>query len=385
MSVSIIDTVLAKHNIISDLEQHDVTSLYEALKRVKDPRQKRGIRYPFTDLLLICAAAVASNARSITVIHEWATHARDILHAHNIRVPSLSTIQRVLTLVNAELLDAAISGWARNCARHKAQADDSHPQVLSIDGKALRGSASTDSAATFLLAAIDQRTGTVLAQTRIPGKTNEIPYFQPLLNEFSQLTGVVVTADALHTQHEHAHYLNRRGAFYVFTVKGNQPTLLKSIQTLNWKNAPVCTKSTEKIGGRLVTRTVRAVPCPPRVRFPGATQVLQITRSLHGATADTSVAEIVYVITNVPVTLATGRVIALWLRQHWHIENRVHWVRDVTFDEDRSQTRTQNAAHAMASFRNAAINIHRLAGETNIAKALRTTDRNPMRGLQLVL
>ena len=94
--------------------------------------------------------------------------------------------------------------------------------------------------------------------------------------------------------------------------------------------------------------------------------------------------EHVFVITSLPADQADPEQLADYIRGHWSIENRLHWVRDVTFDEDRSQIRTGNAAHVMATIRNLAISVHRLAGATDIAKALRATMRNPKLAGQLI-
>ena len=95
--------------------------------------------------------------------------------------------------------------------------------------------------------------------------------------------------------------------------------------------------------------------------------------------------ETVYAITDLRPHQARPDELAVWLRGHWHIENKLHWVRDVTFAEDHSQVRTGSAPQVMATFRNLAISLHRLAGATNIASALRHHARNATRPLQLLM
>ena len=110
---------------------------------------------------------------------------------------------------------------------------------------------------------------------------------------------------------------------------------------------------------------------------------MRLTRDrLDHKTGDTSRGH-VFVITSLPADHASPEQLADYIRGHWGIENRLHWVRDVTFDEDRSQVRVGNAAHVMASVRNLAISIHRLAGAANIAKALRNAARHPNIARQL--
>jgi hypothetical protein len=95
--------------------------------------------------------------------------------------------------------------------------------------------------------------------------------------------------------------------------------------------------------------------------------------------------EVVYAITSLSAAQATEAELAAWIRGHWCVENRLHWVRDVTFDEDRSQIRTRNGPRVMATLRNLAIGLLRLAGATNIAQALRHHAWDPLRPVELLL
>lgn len=111
---------------------------------------------------------------------------------------------------------------------------------------------------------------------------------------------------------------------------------------------------------------------------------MRLTRDRHDHKTGVKTREHVFVITSLTADQAGPEQLADYVRGHWGIENRLHWVRDVTFDEDRSQVRTGNAAHVMASIRNLAISVHRLAGETNIAKALRAAMRHPEIAYKLI-
>ncbi|MGH3949956.1 MAG: transposase, partial [Pseudonocardiaceae bacterium] len=95
--------------------------------------------------------------------------------------------------------------------------------------------------------------------------------------------------------------------------------------------------------------------------------------------------EVAYAVTSLTAEQATARQLATWVRGHWHIENRLHWVRDVTYGEDASLVRTGNGPRAMASLRNLAISMLRLAGATNIAHALRHQAWDPLRPVKLLL
>lgn len=203
------------------------------------------------------------------------------------------------------------------------------------------------------------------------------------MGRLGDLSGVIITADALHTQREHADYLHHRGAHYVLTVKENQRALRKRISSQTWSTRPVQHICREKGHGRTTAWQVTTQPAQDWIDFPHAKQTIRLTRDRHDHKTGEKTREHVFAITSLPADQATPEELAGYIRGHWGIENRLHWVRDVTYREDASQIRTGHGAHVMATFRNLAISIHRLAGATNIAKALRTAMRDPQIARQL--
>jgi hypothetical protein len=171
---------------------------------------------------------------------------------------------------------------------------------------------------------------------------------------------------------------------YLMIVKANQPGLLARITALPWAEVPPTATDDSRGHGRVETRTLQTLTAARGIGFPYAKQVIRITRErLVTATGQHSV-EVVYAICSLPFEHARPAMIARWLRQHWGIEVRVHWVRDVTWDEDRSTVRTGAAPQVMASLRNTALNLHRLRGADNIAEACRVTAFSSDRGLDLL-
>ena len=150
----------------------------------------------------------------------------------------------------------------------------------------------------------------------------------------------------------------------------------------SWQTTPVSSSIAGSGHGRLERRTVKATEVGAGLGFPHATQVLQVRRTVtrNGRKS----VEIVYLITSMPMTAAAPTQIATWIRGHWGIETRLHWVRDVTFDEDRSTIRTGTGPQVMAAIRNTAISILRLAGHTSIAVGLRHHSRDPHRPIDLL-
>jgi len=146
-----------------------------------------------------------------------------------------------------------------------------------------------------------------------------------------------------------------------------------------------CAQTTDQHGGRIETRRLRAsTALQGYLEWPGHQQVLEMRRTVtHKRTGQTR-REVVHGITSLAPERATTReLLELW-RAHWHIENRLHWVRDVTFDEDRSQVRAGHAPQVMATLRNLAISMLRLCGAENIAAACRRYAARPALALAAV-
>ncbi|XAS69559.1 ISAs1 family transposase [Micrococcaceae bacterium Sec5.7] len=233
------------------------------------------------------------------------------------------------------------------------------------------------------MAAVDHATGTVLGQVDVGVKTNEITMFTTLLETFNDLDGVVVTADAMHTQRAHAQYLHTRGAHYVLCVKGNQRSLQRQLKSLPWEQVPVGNRHQYRSHGRTGSRAIKVVTIEAGILFPHAAQAARITRGSRTLGGRKWRVETVYVITSLPADKASAADLNTWIRGHWTIENQLHWTRDVTYLEDKSQIRTGNAPRLMASLRNLAISLYRIAKTSNIAKATRHTARNANRALKL--
>lgn len=356
------------------------TGILDLLTTVPDPRHRRGVRHRFPVILALALSATCAGARSFTAIAEWAHDApaealgRLVVSAV---VPSESTIRRTLAGVDATALDQVLGTWMWV----RTTVVDGR-RIIAVDGKTLRGAKDTSGHLTHLLAAVDHDAGVVLGQVEVGAKTNEIPLLTDLLDPL-ELADTVITADALHCQRGTAEYILGRVGHYAFTVKANQPKLLKRLKALPWKNIPVSTSIAGRGHGRLERRTIKATEHTDGLGFPGAVQALQIRRTITRSGRRT--VEVVYLICSVPMTEVAPAQVAAWIRGHWTIENRVHWVRDVTFDEDRCTIRTGSAPQVMASLRNVVIGILRLAGHLNIASTLRHYGRDPNRPIDLLL
>ena len=272
------------------------------------------------------------------------------------------------------MLDRVLGAWL-----HTRAVQAGGWLVIAIDGKAVRGAKDKTGKAPHLVAALAHGIGAVLGQAAVEEKSNEIPAVRELLKAFAGLAGAVITIDALHTQSDTAQVITGQQADYVMTVKGNMPTLYKRLKKLPWAAVPAFSAvSTDH--GRRTRRTIKVALVPAWIEFAGAAQVAQLRRTVTRNGKKT--VEVVYLITSDrnadPATLAA------WVRGHWEIENRLHWVRDVTYQEDKSLVRTGNAPRVMASLRSLAISLLRIDGHANIAAANRHHARDPQRTLKLL-
>ena len=263
------------------------------------------------------------------------------------------------------------------------EADQITADRVSVDGKTMRGAVQADGRAVHLLATMSGG-GAVLAQHEVGHKTNEITQVKPMLDPLD-LAGAVVTMDALHCQRETARYIvEDKQADYIFTaVKDNQPGLFDALDSLPWPDAPVQHQMHDRGHGRDETRTIQVLPAPAGL-FPHAAQAFLVERHVTDLRGKPESDIAALGITSMSPQRGTPEAIALHVRGHWGIENKLHYVRDVSYGEDASRIRTRNAPRNIAAMRNLSIAVLRADGWTNIAAGLRWAGRNYLNPLSLL-
>jgi predicted transposase YbfD/YdcC len=362
-------------------------SLPGFLEAVPEPRRRRGIRHRAAVVLAFAVAAVLAGADSVTAITEWAADApAEVLVALDARTdrqgrrvpPSASTFRRVLRLLDAQAVAAAFGAWL--AGQVLAGLADVTALVIALDGKTVRGARAGDGKAPHLLAAMICGTRAVIAQKDVDVKTNEITQVKPLLDDVD-ITGALITADALHVQKHTARYLvEDKKADYLFTaVKDNQPGLFAALDALNWRSAPVAYLAHDRGHGRHETRTIQVLPAPQGL-FPYAAQAFLIERTIRDPHDGQlrSAAAALGITSRTPERGGTPEALAHAARRHWDIE-ALHHVRDTTMQEDAQRLRAGSSAQVMAATRNTAIAILRLCGFTGTAAGRRWAARNPAR------
>jgi predicted transposase YbfD/YdcC len=386
------------------------SSLVSRLGQVPDRRRRRGLKHSLLVVLVLSACATLSVGNdSVAAIWQWSTRApQEVLARIGARwnpvlgmflVPSERTFRRVLEDLDADALDAATCGYAMDVVRgaaptpviasvpgpvereerRAAQRAATHPlpdgllSAVAVDGKALRG-ARTEDGRVFLVGAIAHVSGVVLGQRQVPDKRGEGAVVHSLLSGLDA-AGLVLTLDALHTTRKTARMITKDlHAHYLLILKGNQPSSLRAANAL-LTGADTEFEQTSAIDedqghGRRERRRIRTNPADDSL-FPGARQVFRLRRDVGEPGGPWTSKEIILGITSMPADLAGPEHLNAYQRGHWCVENRLHWVRDVTFHEDDSQLRTGTAPRALATFRNLTINALRLAGRANIAHGRR--------------
>jgi predicted transposase YbfD/YdcC len=378
----------------------DSTTWLAHLQQVPDPRQRRGQSFAWWYLLALIAAALAGGCRTITAstawMHEHKTELITSLNPAKKRMPSYATIRRVLVSINVEALEQQMAAYDQTLDRADATvgrlegADGMTWRGQAVDGKTVRG-ASAHGHLVHLVSLVRHESGAVLDQCQVADKSNEITAVPTLLAD-RDLMGTVTTMDALLTQQSQARQILDQGGHYLMVVKENQATLYGDLallfaqpQALRGEQDPLVWRQTSQGHGRKETRTVESsVALNDYVAWPGVGQVLRRTYHSVQRTTGKVTHEVTYGITSLSRQQASPEHIAWFWRQHWTIENRVHYVRDETMGEDRCQVHTGKAPRVLAALRNALLSLLRYRGWTNIAAALRSYGASPQKVLQLI-
>jgi len=365
--------------------------LIDVFAALPDFRQPRGKRHPLTAIFALACCAMLCGYRSYSAIAEWGRNygvriaqALGFTHAP----PCAATLHTIFRHVNRDEFEAHLGAWADSVVGSLPRAPEMPEVAIALDGKTLRGSKKQGAPGTHLLSALAHRVGVTLAQCAVDDKTNEITAVEALLCQLV-LEGRIVTMDALLTQRHVAQTIMDKGGDYVMIVKDNQPQLRADIElvfTLPPAGDPQATAHMVDIGhGRSEQRNITTSEALIGYSdWPGLAQVFELGRHVMFPKTGKERVEVVYGVTSLRSERATPERLLTLVRGQWQIENKSHWVRDVTFDEDRSQVRCGNIPQVMAALRNTAIGLLRGAGYPNIAAACRQLAAQPLQALALI-
>src|SRR5215468_9141461 len=365
--------------------------LIEVFAEIPDFRHCRGKRHPLPAMLSLACCAMLCGYRSYSAIAEWGhNYGARIAHAlgftHN--TPCAATLHTVFRHVDRDAVEAKLGAWAEGVVVSTPVAPSAGEAAVALDGKTLRGSRKQGAPGVHLLSALSHHLGLTLAQQAVDDKTNEITQVETVLHQLV-LQDRVVTMDALLTQRHVAQTIVEKGGDYVMIVKENQPQLRADIElvfTLPPAGDRQETARTVELGhGRIEQRNITTSEALVGYSdWPGLAQVFELGRHVRLQKTGEERVEVVYGVTSLRPERATPERLLALVRGQWQIENKLHWVRDVTFDEDRSQVRCGNIPQVLAALRNTAIGLLRRAGYTNIAAACRRLAAQPLQALALI-
>lgn len=346
------------------MEAEERFRLVDVWVGVRDPRQAKKVEHDLVDLLVVAVCAVLSGADTFVEIEAWGKEKLDWLRKYlrlEQGIPCHDTFGRVFAAIDADEFAAAFLRWVGQVV--PALAKD---EVVAIDGKTSRRSGKAGATPLHLVSAFAARAGLVLGQRATAAKSNEKTAIPELLATLA-LEGCIITIDAMGTQPNIAQAIRHRGADYILAVKDNQPTLAESIGDFISAFAAAPGKTphqvhevVEKDHGRLEVRRCHVfdqLDClhAPE-RWPDLKSFARITseRTIKGKT---TVEHRFYISSLAPDAQRMNQAV----RQHWRVENSLHWCMDVVFGDDQMRARTDHAAQNFAVLRQFVLNLLRLA------------------------
>ena len=356
--------VLLVNPRLSPRSKSSLLSVLEEFEALDDPRVKRQPQHLLIDIITIAILATICGADNMVAIETYGKHKKEWLETflelpHGI--PSHDTFSRVLAMIDSQQLHECFLAWIKHLT------EKININVISIDGKTARGSYDREKGlkALHTVSAWASEHHLVLAQQAVDGKSNEITAIPELLR-LIDITGAIITLDAMGTQKKIAAQIIEQKGDYILSLKGNQGNLYKEVssffqqaQATDWQEIDYSYSETTEAGHyRIEHRQVWVVPIDkiPNLteasKWKGLATVVMVKRQRKLWNKRTT--EICLYITSIQ---ADATVLAKAIRSHWGVENSLHWVLDVTFKEDSMRIRTGNGAENMGLLRRLCINL----------------------------
>ena len=348
--------------------------LQSFLFKIKDHRRKQGQRYPLGHILLFSIFAILSEATSYRRIHAFIKAnyktLEEVFSLNWKRIPAYTTIRAIIQDTSAAEMEASFRQYSAALAE-----DEGKKQVVAVDGKVLRGSFDhfQDQKAIQILSAFLPESQIILAHEEIAGKSNEIPTAQDLIRKLG-LSDCIFTFDAFHCQEETLKAAAETNNDVIVQVKGNQKTLFKDCMVTSERRMPLegYQDPITKVRNRIERRKVEVFP----VQEISDSEKWNLVKAIGKVTRerevfDTSTKswknrdEVSFYISTI---VLSAKDFCQALRNHWGIETRNHYVRDVAMGEDKSRIRTN--PHLFAKLRSFALNIIRANNVKNVSLEL---------------
>lgn len=332
------------------------TSLHTYFESIPDHRINRNKKHLLSDIIILSILAVICGAESWDSIELFGKTKLDFLKTF-LRlpngIPSHDTINRVFSSMRPKFFEDAFIKWVDSLRDENIKRE-----IISLDGKCIRGSKDSfhEKSPIYMVSAWASENQLVLGQLKVNEKSNEITAI-PLLLDLLDIEGSIITIDAIGTQTKIAEKIIDNKADYILSLKGNQKELLSQVEScFNRQKPDSMNEITEKGHGRIETRKCEIITnlgfVDSREHWKGLKTIVKITAHRH--TSKKTETETRFYISSV---LENASCFNSFIRQHWGIENRLHWTLDMVFDEDRQRKRTQNSAQNFSFIRKIALNL----------------------------
>jgi predicted transposase YbfD/YdcC len=352
-------------------------SLLDHFSALKDPRQQWRVIYPLREILLLVLCATLSGMEDFVEIRLWGDQRLGFLRRFlpfERGIPAHDTLNDVVNALDQELFRACFTSWVETLR-------EEDPDIIAIDGKTSRRSHARGRGREplHMVSAWATRQRLVLGQEATPDKSNEIVAI-PRLLERLELTGALVTIDAMGTQNAIAETIVARGGDYLLALKANRPATLEDVEGF-FADPPadMVSEPYETVGkdhGRIEIRRHRVCHevdwlfsdrrYPAEPRFPHLAMIAMVETKVERN--GRSEQERRYYLSSAKLDAAA---FAAAVRSHWGIENRLHWVLDVVFHDDLARLRTGSGPQNMAVVKHMAMNLVRAANDKHSLKVRR--------------
>jgi predicted transposase YbfD/YdcC len=373
----------------------EALSIYTALQQLTDARRPQGKRYPLALILLYLVLAKMAGETTLQAIAEWirlrADWLQEVFPGVRATFPCAATYSNVLRAVDPEQVNHVLMELLTRVRAQDREAGEQ--QHVALDGKTLRGTQKhlkEDQQKMHQVSLYETQTGVVLKEQIVAEKESEqsrvSEFFLPLY-----VKGRVLSADALHTHASVCASITASGGDYVLMAKGNQPTLQEDLRLFFQEPPPDCRdwrvgQSTNLGHGRLEQRLLIASTELNDFlanEWPGVGQVFCLRRRVHKPLVCTQ--HLVYGFTSLtPAQADPARLLGL-IRQHWAIENRLHYRRDVTLREDACQVRKGCAPRTLAVLNSFLLALFDWLGVRNVASQMRVFAASPHLAFRLLV
>lgn len=354
-------------------------------KDIKDPRQSTKVLYPMNEMLLLCLCGTLAGAEGFAGIVDYGEQKLEFLRSllpFKNGIPSHDAMNDLFRNLDHEAFEKCFISWVEGLK-------ENIPDIVAIDGKTLCGSRDGKNRALHIVSAWACEQRMVLGQVKTNKKSNEITAIPELL-DMLVLKGAIITIDAMGCQKSIAKTILNKEADYILALKGNQGELYDDVKTFfegeEGQELPAFVTNDGE-HGRIETRSYKICDNIDwlRKRHPaweGLKSIGMVNSRVETKGSDGRVSsETRFYISSLSSDVA---LFARGVRGHWGIENNLHWVLDVVFDEDRCRTRKDNAPHILTVFKRSAINIiNKNKGKRSIKSIIRRAGwgDNTMRSL----